>query len=68
MAVNTVIALYYYATWAFSLFAPSELEPATSRTVPVFVTAAIGVAAAVTIALSVYPEWVLHAADLAAGH
>ena len=27
MAVNTVIALYYYATWAFALFGPTTLEP-----------------------------------------
>jgi NADH-quinone oxidoreductase subunit N len=68
MAVNTVIALYYYVGWAFSLFGPTSLEPATSRTVPVFVTAAIAVTAAITIALSVYPEWVLRAADLATGN
>ena len=34
MAVNTVIALYYYATWAFALFGPTTLEPAAARTVP----------------------------------
>jgi NADH-quinone oxidoreductase subunit N len=68
MAVNTVIALYYYAAWAFALFGPTSLEPAVpTRTIPSFVTAAIGVTAAVTIALSVYPEWVLRAADLATG-
>jgi hypothetical protein len=36
--------------------------------VPVLVASAIALAAAVTVALSVYPEWVLHAADLATGH
>jgi hypothetical protein len=39
-----------------------------TRTVPVFVTSAIAITAAVTVALSVYPEWVLRAADLATGH
>jgi NADH:ubiquinone oxidoreductase subunit 2 (subunit N) len=69
MAVNTVIALYYYVSWAFSLFGPTSLEPAVpTRTVPVLVASAIALAAAVTVALSVYPEWVLHAADLATGH
>jgi NADH-quinone oxidoreductase subunit N len=69
MAVNTVIALYYYASWAFTLFGPTDLEPAVpTRTVPVFVTSAIAITAAVTVALSVYPEWVLRAADLATGH
>ncbi len=67
MAVNTVIALYYYALWAFSLFGSPEQEPAVARTVPVYVSAAIAIVATVTIVLSIDPEWVLHAADLAAG-
>lgn len=57
MAVNTVIGLYYYLSWAVRLFTPGA---ATVR-VPVArpVAVAIGVAAAATVLLSVLPQLVL---------
>jgi NADH-quinone oxidoreductase subunit N len=62
MAVNTVIGLYYYLTWAARLFA-------TGRARRVRVGRAAGIAIAVALAgaivVSVAPELVLHAAALA---
>ncbi|MFL6055289.1 MAG: NADH-quinone oxidoreductase subunit N [Actinoallomurus sp.] len=62
MAVNTVIGLYYYLTWAARLFA-------TGKATPVRVGRAGGIAIAVALAgavlVSVAPELVLHAAALA---
>jgi NADH-quinone oxidoreductase subunit N len=63
MAVNTVLGLYYYLSWAARLFAPAE-RPGTIR-----VGRAAGIAIAVSLAgavvVSVAPELVLHAAALA---
>lgn len=63
MAVNTVLGLYYYLSWAARLFAPAE-RPGTIR-----VGRAGGIAIAVSLAgavvVSVAPELVLHAAALA---
>lgn len=76
VAVNTVIGLFYYLTWAARLFAP---RPATGGNgavpgnggppgvlaVPRAVGAAIAVAAAGTVVLSLAPELVLHVTPLA---
>jgi NADH-quinone oxidoreductase subunit N len=63
MAVNTVLGLYYYLSWAARLFAPAE-RPGSIR-----VGRAGGIAIAVSLAgaivVSVAPELVLHAAALA---
>jgi NADH-quinone oxidoreductase subunit N len=63
MAVNTVLGLYYYLSWAARLFAPAE------RLGTVRVGRAGGIAIAVSLAgavvVSVAPELVLHAAALA---
>jgi NADH-quinone oxidoreductase subunit N len=71
VAVNTVIGLFYYLTWAARLFAPRPAAvagnggPAGVLTVPRAVGAAIGVAAAGTVILSLAPELVLHVTPLA---
>jgi NADH-quinone oxidoreductase subunit N len=96
VAVNTVIGLFYYLTWAARLFAPApavagngagraaaagasggvaEAAAAVSAgggagaagalPVPRSVGAAIGVAAAATVVLSLAPELVLHVTPLA---
>jgi NADH-quinone oxidoreductase subunit N len=63
MAINTVLGLYYYLSWAARLFAPAE-RPGSVR-----VGRAAGIAIAVSLAgavvVSVAPELVLHAAALA---
>jgi len=60
MAVNTVIGLYYYLAWASRLFAPrpDDLRVHFGR-MPGYVTAAILVAAAGTLLVSVFPQVVL---------
>jgi NADH-quinone oxidoreductase subunit N len=82
VAVNTVIGLYYYLTWAARLFAPlpaavagngavasavpaGTVAAAGALPVPRAVGAAIGVAAAGTVILSLAPELVLHVTPLA---
>jgi NADH-quinone oxidoreductase subunit N len=61
MAVNTVIAAYYYLRLAFNLFAgigePAGEEPLRAR-IPAPVAAAIGLTAIATLVLSVYPQFV----------
>jgi NADH-quinone oxidoreductase subunit N len=62
MAVNTVVALYYYARWAASLFAglAPDGDPAPARVVvPAPVVAALALALLVTVALSVDPDLLL---------
>jgi NADH-quinone oxidoreductase subunit N len=57
MAVNTVLGLYYYLAWASRLFAP---DPTVHfGRLPRYVTAAILVAAAGTLLVSVAPQIVL---------
>jgi NADH-quinone oxidoreductase subunit N len=65
-AVNTVIGLAYYLRVAAVMFVPAEDDDivATERHWPV--AAGVAVAAAVTAVLSVYPQPLLHLADLAA--
>ena len=71
VAVNTVIGLFYYLTWAARLFAPrsagvtGNAGPAGALAVPRAVGAAIAVAAAGTVAVSLAPELVLHVTPLA---
>ncbi|MFI5532508.1 NADH-quinone oxidoreductase subunit N [Kitasatospora sp. NPDC051853] len=56
MAVNVVIALYYYLTWTAKLFAPGE---GTARQVPGPLKAGIALTAATAGVLSVAPQLVL---------
>jgi len=70
VAINTVIGLYYYLAWAARLFAPPPAAmagdgAAAALPVPRAVGAAIGVAAAGTVVLSLAPELVFHVTPLA---
>ncbi|GGX03649.1 NADH-quinone oxidoreductase subunit N [Streptomyces chryseus] len=58
MAVNVVIALYYYLQWTAFLFRAPEGEPA-KHAVPVPVTVAIVLTAVLGVALSGVPQTVL---------
>ncbi|MFD7438176.1 NADH-quinone oxidoreductase subunit N [Streptomyces sp. NPDC059861] len=62
MAVNVVIALYYYLQWTALLFRAPEGEPA-KHLVPAPLTAAIALTAVVGIGLSGAPQLVLRFAD-----
>ncbi|WP_230194917.1 NADH-quinone oxidoreductase subunit N [Streptomyces coriariae] len=62
MAVNVVIALYYYLQWTALLFRAPEGEPDKHR-VPAPLTAAITLTAALGIALSGAPQLVLRFTD-----
>jgi NADH-quinone oxidoreductase subunit N len=62
MAINVVIALFYYLQWTTLLFRTPEGEPVEHR-VPAPVTAAITVTAVLGIALSGAPQLVLRFAD-----
>jgi NADH-quinone oxidoreductase subunit N len=60
MAVNTVIALYYYVAWAGLLFArPDPAAPPPSYKIPGELGAALGVTLGIAIVLSVFPQIVL---------
>jgi NADH-quinone oxidoreductase subunit N len=63
MAVNTVIAAYYYLKLAFNLFAglgePVGEEPLPRVRIPAPVVAAIGLTAIAALVLSVYPQVML---------
>ena len=66
-AVNTVIGLAYYLRVAAVMFAPAEDGAAPRRVERSWpVSSGVAVAGAVTVALSVYPQPLLHLADLAA--
>ncbi|MDQ0992426.1 NADH-quinone oxidoreductase subunit N [Streptomyces sp. V3I7] len=58
MAVNVVIALFYYLQWTALLFRAPEGEPARHR-VPAPLTAAIALAAVIGVVLSGWPQLVL---------
>ncbi|MEW2283536.1 NADH-quinone oxidoreductase subunit N [Streptomyces sp. NPDC047841] len=58
MAVNVVIALFYYLQWTALLFRAPEGEPARHR-VPAPVTAALAVTGVLAVALSGAPQLVL---------
>ncbi|MGH9060180.1 MAG: NADH-quinone oxidoreductase subunit N, partial [Acidimicrobiales bacterium] len=60
IAINTVIGLYYYMAWAARMFAAPAEPEARATPVPRTVGAAIAIAAAATIALSVTPNLLLH--------
>ncbi|MEZ0065566.1 NADH-quinone oxidoreductase subunit N [Streptacidiphilus sp. MAP12-20] len=65
MAVNVVVALYYYLTWTAKLFqpaAPSE-APASSRPLPTALTVAVALATVLGVALSIAPQVVLQLAS-----
>jgi NADH-quinone oxidoreductase subunit N len=62
MAVNVVIALYYYLQWTALLFRARDGETQRHR-VPAPLTAAIALTAAVGIALSGAPQLILRFAD-----
>ncbi|UFQ17424.1 MULTISPECIES: NADH-quinone oxidoreductase subunit N [Streptomyces] len=62
MAVNVVIALYYYLQWTALLFRAPEGEPVAHRA-PAPLTAAIALTAVLGIALSGAPQLVLRFAD-----
>ncbi|MBW5424364.1 NADH-quinone oxidoreductase subunit N [Streptomyces sp. BG9H] len=62
MAVNVVIALYYYLQWTALLFRAPEGEPVRHR-VPAPLTAAIALTAVLGIALSGAPQLVLRFSD-----
>ncbi|MEH0472220.1 NADH-quinone oxidoreductase subunit N [Streptomyces sp. B21-097] len=62
MAVNVVIALYYYLQWTALLFRTPEGQSEKHR-VPAPLTAAIALTAALGIALSGAPQLVLRFAD-----
>ena len=60
MAINVVIALFYYLRWAAALFTPVpeaalERRSALSRSVPLGPRLAIGLALVVTVFFSLYP-------------
>jgi NADH-quinone oxidoreductase subunit N len=60
MALNTVVGLYYYLSWAVRLFAAPATETYKIRTGRA-VGLAIGVAAALAVVLSVAPQLVVRA-------
>ncbi|MEV2230890.1 NADH-quinone oxidoreductase subunit N [Streptomyces phaeochromogenes] len=62
MAVNVVIALFYYLQWTTLLFRAPEGEPETHR-VPAPLTAAIALTAVIGIALSGAPQLILRFSD-----
>lgn len=60
MAVNTVIALYYYVVWAGLLFAaPDPAAPPPSYKIPAELGAALGITLGIAIVLSILPQIVL---------
>ncbi|HTJ65953.1 MAG TPA: NADH-quinone oxidoreductase subunit N [Actinospica sp.] len=56
MAVNVVIALFYYLRWAAALFAPAtEQRSGLSRSIPLGPRIAVGLALVITVFFSLYP-------------
>ncbi|MFD8701713.1 NADH-quinone oxidoreductase subunit N [Kitasatospora sp. NPDC059648] len=69
MAVNVVVALYYYLMWTARLFAPADpaADPAAvadgaEPRLPVSLTATLGLTASAAVVLSVAPQLVLQVA------
>ncbi|MFD7449917.1 NADH-quinone oxidoreductase subunit N [Kitasatospora sp. NPDC059827] len=67
MAVNVVVALYYYLLWTARLFAPADAsavaaEDGAERRLPVGLTATLGLTASAAVVLSVAPQLVLQVA------
>lgn len=75
MALNTVVALAYYLRWAALMFSGvgehgsntgvASTDGAAAVGVPAALGVGIGLAAAGTVALSVYPQLLLHVTPLA---
>ncbi|MFV2119619.1 NADH-quinone oxidoreductase subunit N [Streptomyces sp. Act-28] len=68
MAVNVVIALYYYLRWTAALFRAPEGAPDKAperHRAPAPVAAAIALTAAAGVLLSGYPQWILRFAATA---
>ena len=63
MAVNTVIALYYYLAWAAILFGSPDAPDRVVRRAPVGAGLALGAALALAVAFSVLPQGVLTVLD-----
>jgi NADH-quinone oxidoreductase subunit N len=59
MAVNVVVALYYYLSWTAKLFQPAPSPSATTLRIPVPLALCLGLAAATGVALSLAPQLVL---------
>ncbi|MET8541906.1 NADH-quinone oxidoreductase subunit N [Kitasatospora sp. NPDC004799] len=66
MAVNVVVALYYYLLWTARLFAPAGEAPAggtaAGHRLPAGLTATLGLTATAAVVLSVAPQLVLQVA------
>ncbi|MFF2075591.1 NADH-quinone oxidoreductase subunit N [Kitasatospora sp. NPDC058162] len=65
MAVNVVVALYYYLLWTARLFAPADpasVADTAERRLPVSLTATLGLTASAAVVLSVAPQLVLQVA------
>jgi len=59
MAVNVVIALYYYLLWTAKLFAPAEGPAPVAGRIPASLTATLTLTASAAVVLSVAPQLVL---------
>ena len=62
MAVNVVVALFYYLVWTAKLFAPAEAaegREAPARRLPAPLAATLALTASVAVVLSVAPQLVL---------
>ena len=56
MAVNVVIALYYYLAWAARLFATPDAATASVGRSPATLRMAIGLTVLVSVMFSVWPQ------------
>ncbi|WP_344459562.1 NADH-quinone oxidoreductase subunit N [Kitasatospora kazusensis] len=59
MAVNVVVALYYYLAWTAKLFAPAGTEAQQQRRTPAGLTVTLALTASAAVVLSVAPQLVL---------
>jgi NADH-quinone oxidoreductase subunit N len=67
-AVNSVIALFYYASIAREMWfndAPAEVDSKSKVRVPASLSAAVGITLVITLALGVYPQAIARLGDLA---
>jgi NADH-quinone oxidoreductase subunit N len=64
-AVNSVIALFYYASIARQMWMnPVPDDDRTPIRVPASLSAAMGICTVVVLAIGVYPQWFAHLGDL----
>jgi NADH-quinone oxidoreductase subunit N len=64
-AVNSVIALFYYASIARHMWmSPVPDEDRTPIRVPASLSAALGICVVTVLAIGVYPQWFAHLGDL----